>query len=148
VFEMGSRLPNPVIGVPDKLEDPGRPNNRLSDRGLGTLNRVDLPLLNIHKTRLNDPMLSFLGTNDQPGDYRSSGCTACHMVYANDRDPVHSGPWAAFGNTGHGNADRDPWIGAVGRDPQVPSNESGHPVLHRFTKSIPSSQCMVCHMHQ
>ena len=80
VFEKGSRLggvalgfngaPTPLVGVPDKLEDPGRPNNRLSDRGLGTLNRVDLPLLNVHKTRLNDPHLSFLGTNDQPGDYR------------------------------------------------------------------------------
>ncbi len=27
------------------------------------------------------------GTNDQPGDYRASGCTACHVVYANDRRP-------------------------------------------------------------
>jgi len=37
--------------------------------------------------RLADPLLSFLGTNDQAGDYRSSGCTACHVIYANDRDP-------------------------------------------------------------
>ena len=37
-------------------------------------------------------MLSFLGTNDHPGDYRSSGCTACHVVYANDRSPVELGP--------------------------------------------------------
>ena len=26
-------------------------------------------------------------------------------------------------------------------------NESGHPIRHQFTRSIPSSQCMVCHMH-
>jgi hypothetical protein len=31
---------------------------------------VAIPLLNIHKTRLNDPFTWFLGTNDQPGDYR------------------------------------------------------------------------------
>ena len=40
------------------------------------------------------------GTNDQPGDYRSSGCTACHVVYANDRDPFNAGPYAKFGHTG------------------------------------------------
>ncbi len=149
VFEQGSRLggptlgqngqPTPAIGVPDKNEDPGRPNNRLSDRGLGTLNRVDLPLLNVQKTRLNDPHLSFLGTNDQPGDYRSSGCTACHMVYANDRDPVHSGPYAAFGHLGQALNSTDPTIDRA---------EEGHPLQHKFTNAIPSSQCLVCHMHQ
>jgi len=149
VFEEGSRLgtvplglngaPLPLIGLPDKLEDPGRPNNRLSDRGLGTLNRVDLTLLNVHKTRLNDPHLSFLGTNDHPGDYRSSGCTACHMVYANDRDPIHSGPYARFGHQGQARATTDPTI---------PKDQSGHPLEHKFTSAIPSSQCMVCHMHQ
>ena len=46
-----------------------------------------MPVLNITKTRLNDPNLWFLGTNDQPGDYRQSGCAACHVIYANDRDP-------------------------------------------------------------
>ncbi|MCB9832757.1 MAG: hypothetical protein H6807_09805 [Planctomycetes bacterium] len=150
VFEQGSRLggpalgfngaPTPLIGVPDKLEDPGRPNNRLSDRGLGTLNRVDLPILNVQKTRLNDPHLSFMGTNDQPGDYRSSGCTACHVVYANDRDPFHSGPYAKFGNMGKTRPDNP--------DVSIKKDESGHPLSHQFTTAIPSSNCMVCHMHQ
>src|SRR6266478_1893706 len=27
------------------------------------------------------------------------------------------------------------------------TNRSGHPIKHVFTRSIPSSQCMVCHMH-
>ncbi|MCZ6596721.1 MAG: hypothetical protein O7B99_03695 [Planctomycetota bacterium] len=158
VFEKGSRLggaaiglagaPLPIVGIPDKLEDPGRPNNRLSDRGLGTLNRVDLPLLNIFKTRLNNPFLSFLGTNDQPGDFRSAGCTACHMVYANDRDPMHSGPYARYGNQGLGNVDEDPWEHRVDADPTIPKDEPGHPLMHRFTRAIPSSQCMVCHHHQ
>ena len=165
IFEKGSRLGTaalglnglntPIPGLPDKFEDPGRPNNRSSDRGLGTLNRVDLPTLNVHKTRLNDPHLSMFGTNDQPGDFRGSGCTACHVVYANDRDPVHSGPYAQFGNLGHGNVgaradwtkradDRRP----LAADPTIPADKPGHPIAHRFTRGIPSSQCMVCHMHQ
>src|SRR5690606_12275206 len=28
------------------------------------------------------------------------------------------------------------------------AGKSGHPVVHRFTTGVPSSQCMVCHMHQ
>jgi hypothetical protein len=169
IFEKGSRLggvalglnglPSPIPGLPDKFEDPGRPNNRSSDRGLGTLNRVDLPTLNVHKTRLNDPHLGMMGTNDQPGDFRSSGCTSCHMVYANDRDPVHSGPFAKYGNLGHGNADSWPNYAGGGRDgqsayedinpdPTIKQGEPGHPIAHRFTKAVPSSNCMVCHMHQ
>ncbi len=169
IFEKGSRLGTaalglnglntPIPGLPDKFEDPGRPNNRSSDRGFGTLNRVDLPTLNVHKTRLNDPHLAFFGTNDQPGDFRSSGCTACHMIYANDRDPVHSGPYAQFGNLGHGNvgafpnykgggAEGAPVNEAVPVDPSIPQGEQGHPIAHRFTRAIPSSNCMVCHMHQ
>jgi hypothetical protein len=150
VFEQGSRiggpalafngLPVPIPGLVDRFEDPGRPNNKLSDRGSGTLNRVDLPILNVHKTRLNDPHLSMLGTNDNPGDYRSSGCSACHVVYANDRSPVHSGPFAKFGNMG----ETDP----NNPDPTTVRGRSGHPVRHQFNEGIPSSQCMVCHMHQ
>ncbi|MGK0155679.1 MAG: hypothetical protein ACI9SE_002644, partial [Neolewinella sp.] len=164
IFEKGSRLGtaaiglnglnSPVPGLPDKFEDPGRPNNRSSDRGLGTLNRVDLPTLNVHKTRLNDPHLAMMGTNDQPGDFRSSGCTACHMVYANDRDPVHSGPWAQFGNLGQGNVGAaaammsKPGATPPSVDPTIPQDEQGHPIVHKFTRAIPSSNCMVCHMHQ
>ena len=165
IFEKGSRLGTvalglnglntPIPGLPDKFEDPGRPNNRSSDRGLGTLNRVDLPTLNVHKTRLNDPHLSFFGTNDQPGDFRSSGCTSCHMVYANDRDPVHSGPWAQYGHQGKGNvgpaaawANNDKKGQPRAVDAQLKQDEPGHPVVHQFTRSIPSSNCMVCHMHQ
>ena len=28
------------------------------------------------------------------------------------------------------------------------AKESGHPVRHAFTRSIPTAQCMNCHMHQ
>ncbi len=141
VFERGGQFNKSTfseIGLPNPLEDAGKPDIRASNRGLGTGSRVAIPVLNIHKTRLNDPHLSLMGTNDHPGDYRSSGCTACHAVYANDRDPLHSGQYAAFGHEGKTQT----------TDPTIPRNESGHPLQHQFTRAIPTSQCMVCHMHQ
>ncbi|MBX9900837.1 MAG: hypothetical protein K2Y28_08645 [Burkholderiaceae bacterium] len=147
VFERGGRVINsqfPEIGLPNstgalqRLDEPGRPDIHQSNRGPGTGSRIAVPAINITKTRLNDPHLWFLGTNEQPGDYRSSGCTACHAVYANDRSPQHSGPYAKFGHTGT----------TATLDPTIPKNEPGHPIKHEFTRAIPSSQCMTCHMHQ
>jgi hypothetical protein len=136
VFERGGG-PRSEIGNPSPDEEGGKPDDQLSDRGLGTLLRTDPVFLGLQKTRLLDPLLSMLGTNDHPGDYRSSGCTACHVIYANDRSPVHSGPYAKYGNRGH--ADQ--------MDPTIPKNESGHPIKHEFTRSIPTSTCIVCHIH-
>lgn len=136
IFEPGGRF-QPEIGIPERLEEPGRPRTRLSVRGLGTGNRTDPVLVSATKTRLFDPTLNFLGTNDNPGDYRSSGCTACHVVYANDRSPVHSGPYAKFGNRGT----------SATKDPTIPKDEPGHPIEHRFTTGVPVSQCMACHVH-
>src|SRR4051812_36342987 len=76
IFERGGRNPAEA-GLPDPFEEPGRPRARLSARGLGTRNRTDPVFVGLTKTRLLDPTLNFLGTNDHPGDYRSSGCTAC-----------------------------------------------------------------------
>jgi hypothetical protein len=147
VFEDGGRNVStqfPEIGLPNalgqiqRLEEPGRPDIRQSNRGPGTGLRVAIPALNIHKTRLNDPFTWFMGTNDQPGDYRTSGCAACHVVYANDREPRHSLTYASFGRDGE----------SAQADPTIPGGESGHPLKHGFTRSIPTSQCMSCHMHQ
>ena len=190
VFERGGRnigtqfteigLPN-LTGQIERLEEPGRPDLKQSNRGPGTGLRVAIPVLNIHKTRLNDPLMWFMGTNDQPGDYRSSGCAACHVIYANDREPRHSSVWAKYGHDGQ-TATVDPTIrdklepvrgeheksgmhhstdGAVqvarGDDSVFPNGnparepgmkEKGHPIEHAFTRAIPTSQCMNCHMHQ
>jgi len=138
IFERGGRF-RPEVGNPERLEEPGRPRTRLSVRGLGTENRTDPVFVSLTKTRLFDPTLNFLGTNDHPGDYRSSGCTGCHVIYANDRSPVHSGPYAAFGNRGE----------SFSEDPTIPRGESGHPIRHEFApgNGIPTSQCIVCHIH-
>lgn len=97
VFERGGRnintqfseigLPNPTGSI-QRLEEPGRPDLKQSNRGPGTGLRVAIAVLNLHKTRLNDPYMWFMGTNDQPGDYRQSGCAGCHVIYANDREPA------------------------------------------------------------
>ena len=147
VFERGGRnisnvfpetgLPN-ALGQLQRIEEPGRPDFRQSNRGPGTGARIAVPLINITKTRLNDPLTWFMGTNDQPGDYRHSGCASCHVVYANDRDPRHSAQYAKFGHEG-----RTQTV-----DPTISRTESGHPITHTLTRSVPTSQCMICHMHQ
>jgi len=136
VFEQGGQK-KAEIGNPTREEDPGKPDDKLSDRGLGTELRTDPVFLGLQKTRLLDPILTFPGTNDHPGDYRSSGCSACHVIYANDRDPAHSGPYAQYGHSGF----------SASADPTIPKNEPGHPIKHAFTRAIPSSQCMICHVH-
>ncbi|MEO6718613.1 MAG: multiheme c-type cytochrome, partial [Novosphingobium sp.] len=166
VFERGGRniatqfpeigLPNPSGSI-QRLEEPGRPDLKQSNRGPGTGLRVAIAVLNIHKTRLNDPYMWFMGTNDQPGDYRGSGCTGCHVIYANDREPRHSLTYAQYGRDGQ-TITSDPTIA----DRMAPAHgalkgksgagtierERGHPLQHVFTRSIPTSQCMSCHMHQ
>ncbi|MEQ8859728.1 MAG: hypothetical protein RIC56_13875 [Pseudomonadales bacterium] len=147
VFERGGRniislfpetgLPN-ALGLLQRIEEPGRPDFRQSNRGPGTGARISVPVINITKTRLNDPFTWFMGTNDQPGDYRHSGCASCHVVYANDRDPRHSGAYAQHGHSGT----------SITEDPVIDKNEEGHPLKHTFTRSVPTSQCMICHMHQ
>jgi hypothetical protein len=136
VFERGGKR-RPILGVPDPLEEPGRPEVKLSVRGYGTDVRTDPVFIGLQKTRLLDPTLNFMGTNDHPGDYRSSGCTACHVVYANDRSPVHSARWSEFGNRGQ----------TATKDPTIPKEESGHPIEHKFVRNMPTSQCITCHIH-
>ena len=136
VFERGGKR-RLEVGLPDKEEDPGKPDKGLSARGFGTAQRTDPVFLGLQKTRLLDPTLNFLGTNDHPGDYRSSGCSACHVIYANDRDPAHSASYHQAGNLGRSQTS----------DVSIQKSESGHPIKHQFTSQIPTSQCMVCHMH-
>ena len=54
------------------------------------------------------------------GDYRSGGCSACHVLYADD-GLSHSG------------------------DPTIPEDKPGHPVRHEITTKIPAQQCVHCH---
>src|SRR5208282_1126207 len=64
---------------------------------------------------------------------------ACHVIYANDRSPTHSGWYSKYGNQG---------LSFSGDSSGLRHDERGHPIKHQFTRTIPTSQCMNCHMHQ
>jgi len=136
VFERGGKR-RLEVGNPDKEEEAGKPDKGLSPRGLGTNNRTDPVYLGLQKTRLLDPTLNFMGTNDQAGDYRAAGCTACHVIYANDTSVAAASTYAKAGNQGFSQS----------ADTSIPKKESGHPIKHQFTSQIPTAQCMTCHMH-
>ncbi|HYF48220.1 MAG TPA: hypothetical protein VEJ63_02370, partial [Planctomycetota bacterium] len=138
-FERGGKI-KLEPSLQDPFNEPGKPEFKLSIRSIGTQNATDPVFLGLQKTRLFNPTLWMPGTNDQAGDYRQSGCTACHTPYANDRDPAHSGPYAKYGKWGQSFTKDEALKDIVGL-------ESGHPIKHVFTKVIPSSQCIVCHMH-
>lgn len=56
----------------------------------------------------------------RPGDYRSSGCAACHVLYAED----------GLSRSG---------------DLSIRKDEPGHPIKHQITAKIPAQQCTTCH---
>lgn len=138
VFERGGG-PKSELGNPNREDVPGQPDESFSNRGFGTQASVDPVILGAQKVRLNDPVMSFMGTNNAPGDYRQSGCASCHVLYANDREVANSGPYARYGNRGE--------TMATNPDPSIRKGEPGHPLEHKFTKAIPSSQCITCHVH-
>lgn len=115
-----------------------RGNVAAGTRARGTDAKISGVFLTLLKTRLNDPGLWLQGPNDIGGDFRQSGCAACHVPYANDREPANSAHFAQYGNRGT----------SFSGDKSIPKNEAGHPIKHQFTKSIPSSQCIACHHHQ
>ncbi len=132
-----------MIPATDPFRVLERGNNDAGTRALGTDFRIAGGGIVLHKTRLNDPTLWFMGTNETGGDFRNSGCTACHVAYANDRTPANSGPALAdhYKNGGASGY-------SASKDKNIPHNEPGHPVAHRMTRSVPISQCLTCHHHQ
>jgi len=60
------------------------------------------------------------GKNNSPYLYRSTGCSACHVVYG--KDGVYEGG-----------------------DQAVPHNLPVYPKEHRITTAIPTEQCATCH---
>ena len=60
-----------LAGQLQRIEEPGRPDIRQSNRGPGTGARIAVPVINITRRASTIRSSWFLGTNDQPGDYRS-----------------------------------------------------------------------------
>src|SRR5947207_9601549 len=75
VFERGGHK-KAEIGNPDREEDPGKPDDKLSERGFGTELRTDPVFLGLQKTRLLDPVMSLPGTKDR----KSTRLNSSHTV--------------------------------------------------------------------
>ena len=77
------------------------------------------------------------------GDYRATGCAACHMIYANDGQTITGDK--AIQQTQTANNE------AKANDPKLKSDLSGllskrgYPMKHRLTTAIPTVQCVRCH---
>src|SRR5260370_8559728 len=99
VFERGGG-PKGEVGEPVRADDAGKPDDKLGTRGFGTQLRTDPVFLGLQNPRLLAPLLSMPATSDQPADYRASRCTACHVIYANDRSVKHSAQYSTFRNRG------------------------------------------------
>ena len=139
IFERGGRF-RPEIGIPERARGSGQAAPAGSATAAWAPRTAPTPsFVGLQKTRLFDPTLNFLGTNDHPGDYRSSGCTACHVIYANDRSPVNSGPYAKFGHRGLSSQQRPDHPARTSR---AIRSSTGSP-----RQRIPTSQCIVCHIH-
>ena len=77
----------------------------------------------------------------RPGDYRSTGCSACHMVYTNDGISLsHDRAIQAL-------QQKDKKSNRFQRKfaNKALSNRRGYPLLHKFTTAVPSVQCEHCH---
>lgn len=64
--------------------------------------------------------LNDFGPNNASGNYRSSGCTACHMLYSDDGISVSA-------------------------DPVITKDFPPHPLRHVLTSRITTEQCAHCH---
>jgi len=82
-------------------------------------------------TQLNHPVDDYLrdqclrchlwsSGHERDGDYRGSGCAACHVVYSDD------GLYE-------------------GNDKAIDKKQKDRPIIHKITSKIPSQQCIHCH---
>ncbi|PIQ97922.1 MAG: hypothetical protein COV67_01695 [Nitrospinae bacterium CG11_big_fil_rev_8_21_14_0_20_56_8] len=81
----------------------------------------------------------------RPGDYRASGCAACHMVYGNDgMSLTHDRAIQKKQKKEvHARVNRFERKFAA----NSLKNPRGYPLLHKFTLAVPSVQCEHCHNH-
>jgi hypothetical protein len=115
----------------------------------GAYTEVDF-LKEIYDKQCGDCHLGNAGANNRYADFRSSGCSACHMSYAldgrsrsNDQmirkdEPTYPSAWAQIANFNANDLQNlnNAWLGP----------ERSHPTYHRLTKVIASQRCGACHV--
>lgn len=89
-------------------------------QGLFATHYRDLVPKNCVRCHLYAPGIAVRGRLGLDGDYRSEGCAACHVTYADDGLSKSA-------------------------DPTVDRFEPGHAVRHEMTSAIPTATCAHCH---
>ncbi|PIQ99881.1 MAG: hypothetical protein COV66_09765 [Nitrospinae bacterium CG11_big_fil_rev_8_21_14_0_20_45_15] len=80
---------------------------------------------------------------NRPGDYRAKGCAGCHMVYASDgRSLSHD---LAIQHVQRKEIENRSNRFLKKYADQSQTNPRGFPLLHKFTRAVPSLQCETCH---
>ncbi len=79
----------------------------------------------------------------RPGDYRATGCAACHMIYGNDGLTMTRD--RAIQSRKQNPYQENKGIFQRGNAARSLTNKRGYPLMHKFTLAIPSVQCEHCH---
>lgn len=77
------------------------------------------------------------------GDYRATGCAACHMIYANTGETITGDK--AIQATQKKNQAEKAASKVLTADVSGLISKRGYPMKHRLTTAIPTVQCVRCH---
>jgi hypothetical protein len=115
----------------------------------GAYNQLDI-LKESYDKQCGDCHLGNAGANNRYADFRSSGCTSCHMPYSldgrsrsadqmiRDDEPTYPAAWNQISNF-----NANDLINANGA---YLGPERSHPTYHRLTRQIVSQRCGSCHV--
>jgi len=79
----------------------------------------------------------------RPGDYRATGCAACHMIYGNDGQTLTHD--RAIQSRQQERLAENKNIFQRASSARSLESGRGYPVVHQFTLAVPSVQCEHCH---
>jgi hypothetical protein len=77
------------------------------------------------------------------GDYRATGCAACHMIYGNDG--LTQSQDRAIQSKKQNPFQENKTVFQRGKASRSLTSKRGYPIIHKFTSAIPSVQCEHCH---
>lgn len=115
----------------------------------GAYNQIDI-LRETYDKQCGDCHLGNAGANNRYADFRSSGCTSCHMPYSLDGrsrsqdqmikkdEPTYPAGYAQIANFNANDL--------VNANGAYLGPERAHPTYHRLTRQIVSQRCGSCHV--
>ena len=133
----GEFNPNDTPGTVENLS-PYPTQNRQH----GGVNEVNLLEDAIDKA-CGDCHIGAKGHNQRYGDFRSGGCAACHVLYADDGRSRSDDPLIEHGEPSYDQqraGTNDAYV-----DIKFNPGERPHPFQHRLTRKMPATQCGHCH---